>query len=157
MSCPVKSPFTAIVILAICSCSLDKAPAPSSEYPIAVDLKMVGKYPARSKSGGGYFYDGVLEYRVWIDSEGGDYYHAFATYEEAEDFASRTDNAEEPLVLVVQYEHVNEPQPGVYEHVKGRRVTEWRVDWLAGNKRKLNSINEFLREHSNSQVDGRQK
>lgn len=36
-----------------------------SIFPVAVDEKMVGEYPAEAKSGGGYFYDDVLEYRVW--------------------------------------------------------------------------------------------
>lgn len=36
-----------------------------SSYPTVVDLHMVGKYPVLTKSGGGYFYDEVLEYRVW--------------------------------------------------------------------------------------------
>lgn len=36
-----------------------------SHYPAAIDSALVGTYPAHTKSGGGYFYDDVLEYRVW--------------------------------------------------------------------------------------------
>ena len=35
-----------------------------SDFPIAIDPNQVGKYPAYTKSGAGYFYDDVLEYRV---------------------------------------------------------------------------------------------
>lgn len=53
--------------------------------PVAIDKTKVGSYPARAFAGGGYFFDDVLEYRVWVcPPEGGDdYYQAFATYEEA--------------------------------------------------------------------------
>jgi putative acetyltransferase len=43
----------------------------SSAYPTAVKPSLVGKYPITSKSGAGYFYDDVLEYRVWLDPENG--------------------------------------------------------------------------------------
>jgi hypothetical protein len=61
----------------------------SSAYPVAVDAKKVGSYPAWTKSGAGYFYDDVLEYQVWINpSEGGDdYYRALAKYEDAAAFS----------------------------------------------------------------------
>ena len=111
-------------------------------------LGSMGKYPALTKSGAGYVYDDVLEYRVWIHPNGDDYYHAFATYEEAKRFSERTERAEEPLVLVLQREHINEPEPGKYEHVKGDRITEWRVEWLEGNKRSPDTIANFLREKS---------
>ncbi len=65
-----------------CSCSQQTLPLPpSSDYPVAVDLDKVGKYPALTKSGGGFVYDDVLEYRVWVHPEGDDYYDAFATHE----------------------------------------------------------------------------
>lgn len=32
-----------------------------SNYPLAVDPARVGEYPAEAKSGGGYFYDEVLD------------------------------------------------------------------------------------------------
>src|SRR4030042_971156 len=105
-----------------------------------------GQYPGFTKSGGGYFYDDVLEYRVWIHPGGDDYFEAFATFEEAARFSEQTEGAEEPLVLVLQREYVNEPEPGRYVHVKADRLTEWRVEWLAESKRGPNSVAEFLRE-----------
>ena len=64
-----------------------------SQFPIAIEPTKVGWYPAFTKSGAGYFFDGVLEYRVWIhprdggpELEEGDanvYYCAFPSYEEA--------------------------------------------------------------------------
>lgn len=124
-----------------------RSEAPSqSAYPVAVHPGEVGKYPALTKSGAGYVYDDVLEYRVWIHRDGDDDYRAFATYEEAKSFSDITERAEEPLVLVLQREHINEPEPGMYEHVKGDRITEWRVEWLKGNKRGPDTIPDFLRE-----------
>ena len=125
-----------------------------SKFPIAIDPKHVGWYPALAKSGGGYFYDEVLEYRVWIHPRDGGpelvegdadvYFCAFLSYEEALRFSKETPGAEEPLVLIRQYEHINEPKTGNYIHVVGNRVTEWQVEWLEGSKRGPNSIPEFL-------------
>lgn len=146
--------------LALCSglaCSL--APQPSSPaaptrtigsaYPIAVDVNKVGTYPGLTKSGAGYFYDEVLEYRVWINPpEGGDdYYKAFPTYEESLAFSKSTLGAEEPLVLILQREWIDEPQPGNYLRKKEERLTEWRVEWLTGSKRTPEAIERFLAEH----------
>lgn len=134
---------------------MDRLPIEKSvSYPDAVDSAMVGTYPALAKSGGGYFYDEVLEYRVWVHPEaggedlgdGGDYFFAFPTYEEARACSATTEGAEQPLVLVRQVEHVNEPSPGQFEHVKGERLTEWRVEWLEHSKRGEDSIETFLRE-----------
>jgi hypothetical protein len=118
----------------------------TSKYPVAIEPKKVGTYPALTKSGGGYFYDDVLEYRVWIVPAGGgdDYFKAFATYEEAELFAQKTRGADKPLVLVRQLEHVNEPRKGVFERVVGERLTEWVPAWLEGTKRAEDSIAKFL-------------
>lgn len=143
--------LTLIVVLAAavpgCSYQRRTPPRPSaSDYPVAVDLDKVGEYPALTKSGGGYFYDEVLEYRVWVHPGGDDYYRAFATYEEAEEFSRRTAGSEEPLVLVLQRESIDEPEPGKYVHVKGDRITEWQVQWLRENKRGPDSIPEFLRQ-----------
>ena len=135
-----------IAALALISCSKPPTGPPPSAYPIAVDLAKVGEYPALTKSGGGYFYDDVLEYRVWVHPGGDDYYCAFATYEEAKRFSEGTARAEEPLVLVRQLEHVNEPKPSVFEHVKRERITEWRVEWLQGTKRGPDSIRNLLEE-----------
>jgi len=124
------------------------------QFPPAVDASQVGEYPALVKSGGGYFYDEVLEYRVWChpergapdpDQSGDDYFYAFGTFEEALACAESTPGAEEPLVLVRQIEHVDEPEPGVYVHVKAERITEWRVEWLADSKRDSESIPRMLR------------
>ena len=122
---------------------------PVSAYPIAVDLKKVGTYPAWTKSGAGYFYDEVLEYRVWIyPPEGGDdYYKAFATYEEALACCKDTPTAEEPLVLILQKEWIDEPQPGQFVRMSEERLTEWKIEWLAGSKREPGAIERFLEEH----------
>lgn len=140
--------FVCIVML-IWACSEQQQHSDfSSAYPIAVDVDKVGKYPALTKSGAGYVYDEVLEYRVWVHPGGNDYYHAFAIYEDAEAFSEKTEMAEEPLVLILQREHINEPEPGKYVHMKGYRITEWRVEWLAGAKRGPDTIPNFLRERA---------
>lgn len=132
--------------------SADRAVTGSSRFPVAVDPTRVGKYPGLAKSGSGYFYDDVLEYRVWLHPErgaspragDGDYFAAFAEYERAATFSRSAAGAEEPLVLVRQLEWINEPTPGQYVVEKGERITEWRVEWLNGSKRDTNSIREFL-------------
>lgn len=124
-----------------------------SKYPTAIDPEMVGEYPAMAKSGAGYFYDHVLEYRVWCHPEnrvpggqGGDvFYYAFETCEAAQQFSESTQGAEEPLVLIRQLEWVNEPTPNDFVHMKGERVAEWQVDWLINSKRAENSIGDFIR------------
>lgn len=118
-----------------------------SAYPTAVDPKRVGTYPSETKSGAGYFYDDVLEYRVWFYPEGGgdDKYAAFSQYEPAESFSKSTKGAEEPLVLVRQGEWIDEPKPGQYIPRGGERLTEWDVRWLAGSKRADDSITEFMK------------
>ncbi|WP_265595955.1 GCN5 family acetyltransferase [Verrucomicrobium sp. BvORR106] len=134
----------------------DQSVSGISEHPLAVVAAKVGTYPALVKSGAGYFYDDVLEYRVWmhpergapsLDEEGGDYFVAFAQYEKALAFSKASPGAEEPLVLVRQMEYINEPEEGVYEAAKDERLTEWRVEWLEGSKRQPDSIEKFLREH----------
>lgn len=127
-----------------------------SAYPLAVEIAKVGTYPALVRSGAGYFYDDVLEYRVWmhpergassLDEEGGDYFVAFAQHEKAQAFSKASPCAEEPLVLVRQVEYINEPEDGVYEAAVGERLTEWRVEWLEGSRRAADSIEKFLRDH----------
>lgn len=136
-----------VVVMLIFSCSRQQPPStPTSAYPVAVNPDKVGNYPALTNSGAGYVYDDVLEYRVWVHPGGDDYYQAFATYEDAKSFSERTQKAEEPLVLVLQHEHINEPVPGKYLHVKGDRITEWKVEWLAGNKRGPDTIPNLLKE-----------
>jgi putative acetyltransferase len=101
-----------------------------------------------TKSGGGYFFDTVLEYRVWINPAGGggDYYRAFASFEPALKYSKITPGAEEPLVLVRQLEWIDEPQTGMFETRSGERLTEWQVPWLKGSKRSGESIVRFLAE-----------
>jgi hypothetical protein len=133
---------------------IDRSLAGSSTYPTASDPSQVGKYPGLVKSGGGYFYDDVLEYRVWLHPERGaekkngnsDYFMAFAQYEKALAFSRGAKGAEEPLVLIRQLKHINEPEPGVFEVVEGERLAEWRVQWLSGSKRRPGSIEQFLAE-----------
>lgn len=121
-------------------------------YPSVLDPALVGTYPALAKSGGGFVWDAVLEYRVWCHPEhgapdvcdGSDYYYAFASHEEAAAFADATDGAEEPLALVLQEEHINEPEPGVYVQVKEPRITEWPVAFLSRPRRTAATIPAFL-------------
>jgi hypothetical protein len=115
-------------------------------YPRAVDPTRVGRYPALAYAGGGYVWDEVLEYRVWCHPEDGgdDYYYAFATLPKALAFTKRTKGAEEPLALILQRQHINEPQPGLYVHVKKSRRTEWPVDFLSRPRRNRSTIPNFL-------------
>lgn len=132
----------------------DRTISGRSAYPLAVAPSRVGTYPPDTKSGAGYFYDDVLEYRVWLDPEKGaaslngknDYCVAFAQYEQAQAFSRTTRGAEEPLVLVLQREWIGEPEHGHFIPEKGERITEWQVKWLPGNKRLATSIKEFM-EH----------
>lgn len=113
---------------------------------------MVGKYPGFVKSGGGFVWDEVLEYRVWCHPEigapklddGNDYYYAFVTYEEALEFSKQNEGTEEPLALILQREHINEPEPGKYLHVKEERLTEWPVEFLSRPRRTEKTIPDFL-------------
>lgn len=130
----------------------DRTVCRQSAYPLAVDNAKVGKYAAETESGAGFTYDDVLEYRVWFCPERGakplngkdDYYIAFAEYEKAEELSKASRGAEEPLVLVRQYEWINEPKPGQYEAKKGNRLAEWQVEWLEGSKRTPGSTRELL-------------
>jgi hypothetical protein len=130
----------------------DRALSGVSQYPVAVTPEKVGTYPGETKSGAGYFYDEVLEYRVWMSpktgaaplANGSAYFAAFAQYEAALVYSRATPGAEEPLVLVLQRESINEPTPGHYVVDKKQRITEWQVKWLRGSKRTATSIEEFL-------------
>ena len=123
-----------------------------SEFPAVDDPGLVGSHPAAAKAGGGLVWDAVLEYRVWLHPERGapnihdddDYFHAFASYDDAAAFAARTEGAEEPLALVLQEEYLDEPEPGRYEHVKERRLTEWPVEFLRRPRRTARTIPDFL-------------
>ena len=123
-----------------------------STYPPVKDAQLVGTYPAPAKAGGGLVWDAVLEYRVWCHPEhgapdqgdGGDYYYAYETYEEALAFSKTMAGTEEPLALVLQEEYIVEPEPGQYVHIKEQRVTEWPVEFLRRPKRDEDTIPDFL-------------
>lgn len=122
------------------------------KYPPAIDPNAVGTYPASVKSGGGYVWDEVLEYRVWCHPErgapdiadGSDYYHAFATFSEALEFSRNAPGAEEPLALILQREYIDEPAPGRYVHVIEERLTEWPPEFLSRPRRTARTIPDFL-------------
>lgn len=125
-------------------------PYTRNKYPDAVEPSKVGSYPIESFSGGGYFYDDVLEYRVWVGDGKESACHSFATYRDASGFGKATEGAEEPLVLVRQNEYVAEPEPGKYRHVKEVRLAEWQVDWLKGNKDTASQIPKFLEANTSN-------
>lgn len=121
-------------------------------YPTVKNINKIGTYPASVKAGGGYVWDDVLEYRVWCHPErgaedlenGNDYYYVFAEYAEALEFSRRTTGAEEPLALILQKEYIDEPEDGVYKHIKEERLTEWPVEFLNRPRRNENTIPDFL-------------
>lgn len=122
-------------------------------FPPAVDPEKVGHYPATAGCGGGFVWDEVLEYRVWCHPKkgGDDFYYAYASYEEAQKASKslrKSDNSiaevEEPLALILQKEHINEPKPGIYKHVKKKRITEWPVECLRRPRRTSRTIPDFL-------------
>ena len=121
-------------------------------YPAVLDPALVGTYSAVAKAGGGYVWDAVLEYRVWcypgrgaIDfDDGSDYYYPFGTYQDALVFSQNTQGAGEPLALILQEEHINEPVPGHYEHVREHRIAEWPVALLSRPRRTSRTIPDFM-------------
>ena len=123
-----------------------------SPYPDAADPALVGTYPALAGAGGGYVWDAVLEYRVWLhpergapdEADGEDYFYAFATYAEALAYAQETQGAERPLALVLQREYIEEPEPGVYVHRTEPRVAEWRVEFLSRPRRTAATLPAFF-------------
>lgn len=68
----------------------------------------------------------------------------FATYEEAIACSEEEDGAEEPLTLILQREYIDEDSPGVYEHIRRERVTEWPVEFLRRSRRTARTIPDFL-------------
>lgn len=123
-----------------------------NKYPPVANPSLVGTYSPIAKAGGGYVWDEVLEYRVWLhpergapdEAEGSDYYQAFASYEEAAAFSENTPGAEEPLALIRQIEHIDEPEPGLYRHIREMRIAEWPVEFLRRPRRAPNTIPDFL-------------
>ena len=129
---------------------------PAQQPPDAIDPAMVGEYPALAKAGGGYVWDHVLEYRVWCqpgrgapdEADGSDYYYAFESYADALAFSEATPGADEPLVLIRQLEYIDEPQPGVYIHMREERIAEWRVEFLDRPRRTAQTIPDFLSDNA---------
>lgn len=76
--------------------------------------------------------------------DGSDYFYAFGTYEEALAFSREEPGAEPPLALVLQDEHLDEPEPGQFVHVKEPRIAEWPVDFLRRPQRTAETIPAFL-------------
>ncbi len=121
-------------------------------YPDAVDPSAIGSYSAVAGAGGGYTWDEVLEYRVWCHPErgapdeynGNDYYYCFATYSEARAFFEEAEGATEPLALILQREHINEPEPGRFEHITEERLAEWPPEFLSRPRRTPETIPKFL-------------
>ena len=138
---------------------VDRSVSHASLYPTAVDVQKIGKYSGGAKSGAGYFYDDVLEYRVWLHPENGaeplagneDYFAAFAEYEPALEYSRSHKGAEAPLVLIRQVESINEPSPGVFEWIKEERITEYFDKWLQDGHREPDSIPRFLQQHAPTQ------
>lgn len=120
--------------------------------PSILNPSKVGEYSAVAKSGGGYVWDEVLEYRVWChpdrgapdECDGSDYYYPFETYAEALTYSENNPGCEPPLALVLQREHIDEPEPGQYIHVKKERITEWPVEFLGRPRRTDRTIPDFL-------------
>lgn len=131
--------------LRVCRVRAERTVVGQSAYPLAIDPMKVCTYPSEVESGAGYFYDDVLEYRVWLHPEKGakplngthDYFVAFVQYEEAESFSKSNPGTEQPLVLVRQSEWIHEPEHGRFFAEKGERLTEWQAD-----KRKHQRVSE---------------
>jgi hypothetical protein len=122
------------------------------DYPSVVDPDLVGTYAAVAGGGGGFVWDEVLEYRVWLHPErgapdkfeGDDYFYPFEAYADALEFSKSVKGAEKPIALILQREHINEPEPRVYEHVKTERITEWPAEALTRPRRTEKTIPDFL-------------
>ncbi len=121
-------------------------------YPKAKNEELIGNYPAFVYAGGGYVWDEVLEYRVWCHPENGaedlengdDYFYVFVNYIDALQFLKETIGAEEPIVLILQKEYINEPKNDKFIHVEDERLTEWPVEFLSRPKRTENTVPDFL-------------
>lgn len=126
----------------------------SFKYPEAIDPEMIGEYPTVVAAGAGYFYDEVLEYRVWCyvhdgakdEADGDDYYYVFENFSDADEFYNKTKGAQKPFALIKQYEWINEYEPGKHRHEKGERIAEWRAENLEGRKRQPDSIKNFFKD-----------
>lgn len=92
----------------------------TSQYPKVKDPDKVGSYPALVKSGGGYLYDEVLEYRVWNRS-------SFTAYKTAEEALA---NKGEAVALVLQKAGHWIQWDDTLGIGQKDRMTEWALDWL---------------------------
>ncbi|MCO6163023.1 hypothetical protein [Flavobacterium sp. NRK F7] len=123
-----------------------------SKYPKVVQKEKMGNYPAYVKSGGGYVWDEVLEYRVWCYPEkgapdydnGDDYFYVFDTYEDALEFSENNVGTTPPIALILQKEYIDEPEPEHYIHIKEERLTEWPVVFLNRPQRIETTIPNFF-------------
>ena len=124
------------------------------EYPEVIDTTKVGEYEGKALAGAGFFYDEVLEYRVWCYPsegakdvfEGDDYFYPFENYSEAFNFSNQEKGRQGPIALIRQYEWINEIEEGKYIHERGERIAEWSALDLKGKKRQKDSINNKLKE-----------
>ena len=125
---------------------MKKAASKTASYPAVLDPTLVGTYPADAAAGGGYVWDAVLEYRVWCHPEDGsdDYYCPFESYNDALAFSKASENAEEPLALILQKEYIDEPEPGCFVHIRKRREAEWPVRFLSRPRRTPRTIPDFI-------------
>ena len=124
-----------------------------SRFPKVVDENKVGSYEAITSSGSGYFYDSVLEYRVWYKKDGEQYCYFSPTYKDAYAFYVRTEKAEKPLALVLQKKHINEPEKGVFEYIETPRQTEWKTKWLTKSRlRTKKNLEKFNNKHKTNFV-----
>ena len=122
------------------------------DYPKVLDEAAVGGYPAAAKAGGGFVWDEVLEYRVWCHPEkgaddvhnGNDYYKAFPSYKQAEEFSTTHQGTERPIALILQREYIDESEEGEYLHQKEERTTEWPVEFLSRPRRDELTISNFF-------------
>jgi hypothetical protein len=125
-------------------------------YPAVEDPSRVGTFAASAKAGGGYVWDAVLEYRVWCHPEegapdihdGNDYFHAFDSYANALSFSQSTEGAAAPLALIRQDEYIDEPEPGLFIHVREPRIAEWPVEFLTRPRRTASTIPDFFSPNS---------
>lgn len=116
-----------------------------SAFPLPIAPEKVGTYSMFAKAGAGYFFDDVLEYRVWGGDEGR--VVAFGKAEDAYEYARRHPTAEAPLALVVQREWIDEPEEGTLVPKRGHRVAEWQIEWLPTKHREPGSIEAFMAAH----------
>lgn len=114
-------------------------------YPAVFDEDLVGFFDVETHAGGGYVWDEVLEYRVWVHvDDDDDSVNVFPDYPSAKAFADTTEGAESPIALILQREYIEEPEPGCYNHVVESRVTEWPIEFLSRPRRTEKTIPDFL-------------